>query len=143
GGHLQPGLRLSPPPPDPCVGRAARGAGPAVDGPAVQPLAPWFGGVARRGDDPGRDADRRCPPAQPAARARCELRALNPCCALVQSQNPLRVFRAPLCASTPRSFGAPPDSIECMLLIGSIPESASRITGPAVCLHPPPLRGAP
>src|SRR3546814_2212996 len=48
-------------------------------------------------------------PPHPASSGR-PLTALNPCCALVQSQNPLRVFRAPLRSSTPRPFGAPPDS---------------------------------
>src|SRR3546814_9423878 len=80
----------------------------------------------RSGDDPVRHPDRRRPPAQPAPRARCQLRALmawDQCFALVQSQNPLRVFRAPLRSSTPRLFGAPPDCIEPMLRIGSIPRS--------------------
>src|SRR3546814_7915008 len=52
---------------------------------------------------------RSCVPPHPAPSGR-PLTALNPCCALVQSQNPLRVFRAPLRSSTPRPFGAPPDS---------------------------------
>src|SRR3546814_17233281 len=65
--------------------------------------------------------------------------AWDQCFALVQSQNPLRVFRAPLRSSTPRPFGAPPDSggsppdrfrakAAPSRVIESVPSRASRST---------------
>src|SRR3546814_17843452 len=64
------------------------------------------------------------------------LTARNPCCALIQSQTPLRVVRAPLQSSIPRPFGAPPDPG------GFPPERSWAKTGCSHMVESPPSRAS-